>query len=280
MARGIAWVGGMKWMTQGISWIITLIVAHLLTPTDYGIIGMAAVYLGLAQLIGDAGLTAVIIQTPDLSTETAARIGGLGVMVGVALGAVSVGAASAVAWFFDEPAVRMVVTVMSASFVVRGLQVLPRGLLTRDLRFRDVAWVDATESLTVAFTTLIGALLGLRYWALVAGALAGSVASTTLAVLRAPHPIRFPHRISELSSAITLGGQVMSSQIAWYTYSNADFAVVGRMLGKTVLGAYTFAWTMASMPIDRLTSLVGRVAPPSLPPCSTTRPNSGGTCAI
>jgi O-antigen/teichoic acid export membrane protein len=70
-----------------------------------------------------------------------------------------------------------------------------------------------------------------------------------------------PRDVESLRPALRLGWHLLVSGIAWYAYSNADFTVVGRVLGTSALGAYTLAWTIASVPVDRISSLVGRVTP-------------------
>ncbi len=262
LVKGIAWTGGVKWLTQIVSWAVTLVVARLLTPADYGLFGMAMVYLGLAQLASEAGLAPVVIQPEVLDDDLAARIGGLAIMTGVAVCALSAGFAGVVALFFKEPRVRLLVVALSASFVLRGAQVLPRGLLARDLDFRRLSWIDGAESIVAALATVACAVIGLSYWSLVLGALCGIVVSTALCYVMRPHRITLPTEIRSIAGSLKLGGHVMASQFAWYAYSNADFATVGRVLGRTALGAYTLAWTIANVPVDRVTSLVQRVTAP------------------
>lgn len=262
LLKGIAWTGGVKWCTQIVSWAVTLVVARLLTPADYGLFGMAMVYLGFAQLAAEAGLGPVVIQPTVLDDDLAARLGGLAIMTGLAVCALSAGFASVVAWFFKSPQVRPLVMALSVTFVLRGGQVLPRGLLARDLDFRRLSWIDAAESMIASFSTVGFALLGFTYWSLVLGALCGIGTSTVMCFVIRPHRVTPPRELKSLAGSLRLGGHVMASQFAWYAYSNADFATIGRVLGKTALGAYTFAWTIANVPVDRVTSLVQRVTAP------------------
>src|SRR2546430_15415655 len=83
--QGIAWTGGIAWLTQLFSWGATLVVARLLTPTDYGLVSMAFVYVGLAQIIGEAGLNAAAITQRDLNENQIAQLGGVSLMGGGAL---------------------------------------------------------------------------------------------------------------------------------------------------------------------------------------------------
>lgn len=262
LVRGIAWTGGVKWITQFVSWSVTLVMAHLLSPGDYGLFGMAMVYLGLAQLAAEAGLIAVIIRPRELDRAQAAQLGGLAIMTGVAACAVSIAMSSLIALFFRDARVSNLIVVLSATFIVRGAQMLPRGLLSRDLDFRRLAWLDAVESLGSALATVTLAFLGFGYWSLVFGGLIGSVLATVVCFVMRPHAITFPRKFAAVAGSLAFGGHVVLSQFAWYIYSNADFAVVGRMLGGAALGAYTLAWTIANVPVDRVSGLVGRVTAP------------------
>ena len=101
-----------------------------------------------------------------------------------------------------------------------------------------------------------------RYWALVIGPVIGRAVSTLLVAVWRPHRVAWPRDFRSIAHAVSFGWHVVVARIAWYLYSNADFAVVGRVLGKAALGAYTVGWTIASIPVDRVTALVGSVTPP------------------
>lgn len=261
LARGIAWTSGVKWSASIITWGLTLFTARILTPADYGVLGMAMVWVGLAQVVSEVGLTATIIQAPTMSERLAGRLGGVALMVALAVASLTVGAAPLVAEFFREPSVRWVVTALGASFLLRGAQVLRRGLLNRALQFRRLAMIEGAEAIISASTALVAALMGARYWALVIGMLVGSGATTVFLVLSAPHPIHFPKQAAELEGTMRFGGHVLTGQLAWYAYSTADMIIVGRLLGTAALGAYTLAWVLASVALERIASLLGRVAP-------------------
>lgn len=261
LIRGIAWMGAGRWATQLLSWASTLIAARLLAPTDYGLVGMAMVYLGFMQLVTELGLGAAIVQRRTLTESQLARLGGLGLITGAVFLGLSALAAGPVAAFFGEPAVRWIVTVSSLTFLTSALQTLPRALLFRDLDFKKLAWVDGAEAFITTATTLTLATLGLRYWALVLGPLGGRTASTVLLNVWRPHRLAWPRQFRTIAETVTFGWQVVVARIAWYFYSNADFAIVGRVLGKAALGAYTIGWTISSIPVDRVAALVGSVTP-------------------
>src|SRR5207245_4027050 len=101
--------------------------------------------------------------------EQIAQLGGLAVLASVVIFVLSLSLAGPVAVFFGEPSVQGIIIALSLTFVMRGVQVVPRSLLARDLEFRPLAWLEAGEPMGWCAVTLTGAYFGLGYWALVWG---------------------------------------------------------------------------------------------------------------
>lgn len=259
--RGIAWTGLVKSLTQFLRWGCTLLIARLLSPSDYGLVGMATIYLGLIQLVNELGLGMAIVQQRALTQQQIARLGGLSVVSGAFFLGLTAVLAGPIASFFGQEELKLVVVVLSSVFVLRSLQVVPKALLTRDLHFKQLAWVDGLEAISLAICTLAFALAGAGYWALIFGSVLGALLSTVVTLCLYPHRLAWPSDLATLRGPLALGWRVIWSRIAWYTYSNADFAVVGRLLGPAALGAYTVGWSLASIPVDRVTAMVGSVTP-------------------
>jgi teichuronic acid exporter len=261
LAVGMAWTGGVRWATSLITWGLTLTTARLLAPADYGVMGMAIVCMGFAQLVADLGLNAAVVQAPELREPLAARIGGAALMLATGVAALTIGVAPLLAAFFGEPEVRWVITALSITFLLRGIQILRRALLARAMRFKTVAFAEAGEQVVAAVVALTCASLGFGYWSLVAGLVSGAFVSTIVLVLVMPHRIELPRKIGDLRGALKFGSQVLGAHVAWYAYTTADMVVVGRLLGPTALGAYTFAWVIGGFAVERIAALSGKVTP-------------------
>jgi teichuronic acid exporter len=261
LVRGLAWTGSVNLGTQALRWVITLGIARILTPADYGLVGMALVYTGLIQLINEFGLSTAIVQQRQLEERMLARMAGLAILLGVMFCAISVAVAPLVAGFFGEPAVRNVVIVVGFKFIIDGVGMFSRAILSRNLSYRALAAIDTVEAMVLALTTLGLALAGYGYWALVLGTLAGSLAAAAVAVRLSPYRVAWPGNLRDMERSMRFGRDVVISRIAWYSYQNSDFLIVGRLLDKTALGLYTFAWNIASIPVEKVAALVGRVTP-------------------
>jgi PST family polysaccharide transporter len=260
LARGIAWTGGVTWGSQILSWASTLIVVHYLVPTDYGLMGMALVYLGLVQMASEFGVGAAIVRFRDLSSDQIKQFNSLSVIAG-SLGLVaSIAVAIPLSQFFHEPRLPMVLWVMSCVFVISAFRVVPQALLIRRLQFRKLAVIDGTQSLIGSCLTLTLAVLGFGYWALALGFVVSATVYTVLIVAQNPEGFRRP-RLASIREPLTFSSHMLLSRFAWYGYSNADFAVIGRFLGGAALGAYTLGWTLSGMTVEKITAVISRVTP-------------------
>lgn len=264
LVRGVAWTSFFKWSSQALSWVSTIVVARILTPHDYGIVAMSRVYVDLAQLINEGGLGVTVIQHRELSRDALGRLGGVAVALGVVMALISVALARPAAWFFNEPAVAAVTAVLGLGLVLEGFQNVGRALMVRQLRFKETGALEAVQMLVNTAITLSLAVAGAGYWAIVVGTLGAAAGGGIFVLLRTRLYPRWPGRARDLTGPIKFGAKVLTSNLAWWVFRSADITVVGRWLGGTAAGFYSFGWTIAAVPTDRIGQVVNRVAPPVL----------------
>src|ERR1700730_5181204 len=257
LVHGIAWTGGVKWLTQLLAWASTLIVARLLSPADYGLVSMASAYLGLVTIASEFGIGTAVVTLRDLSRQQLAQLNTLAIVLGVAGFAASIAAAVPLARFFRSPQLPAVVIVLSFAFVITAFGSVPSSLLRRELRFKTLSIIDGARAIVLAVGMVLFAVVGLRYWTLVLGGVLSAGVSTILTLVVQRCNFRRP-RWESLRHAVTISWHILVNRMSWYAYSNADFVVAGRMLGQDALGAYTVGWTLANTP-QQITSLVGTV---------------------
>jgi PST family polysaccharide transporter len=261
LVRGIAWTGAIKWLSQILSWVSTIVVVRLLVPADYGIIGMATTYLSLVALINELGLGAAIITQRDLSDDQIRQINSVCVLLGFAGFLVSAAVAIPLSVFFRAPDLHGVITVMSLAYLVSGFQTAPAALLQRELRFKFLAVTEGLQSILQALATVILALLGFKYWSIVLGGLVGTV-FLTIAVASERWLWFAVPRLRSIGHALTFSWQILVTRLSWWVSVRADYLIAGRMLGQSALGIYSVASTMALLPAEKITGLVSRVSFP------------------
>ncbi len=256
----IAWTAVAKWGTQLVSWGSLLIVARLLAPADFGMLGMTTIYLGLIVLLSEFGIGSSIINLRSLTPDQVKELNGLAVLSALVGLGLSFVCARPIASFFRVPELSLVVVVMSIGLLISGLRAVPQALIQRELRFRVLAGVESGQILTQAVTVITLAALGARYWSLVIGALVGPAVGLLFLVFLKRPGFAWP-RLKSLRRVLSFSAAVLVASVCWYAYSNADFTIAGRVLGKSALGFYTLAWTLANAPGEKITTLIMRVTP-------------------
>jgi O-antigen/teichoic acid export membrane protein len=257
---GIAWTAAAKWSSQILTWLCLLIVARLLIPSDFGIVGVAGVYLGLLGVFSEFGFGSAVITLRDLSVDEIAQINTFSAISGTIGFLVSCALATPIGWFFRAPALPAVIVVMSMNFLIAGFKTVPSSLLQREFKFKRLSVIDTVASVTQSLCVLLLAWGGAAYWSLASGSVIATLVSTTLNVASRPSGFARP-RLKSIAHALNFSWQVLVARLSFSLYSDADFLVAGRVLGTTALGAYTFGWNLATLPVEKVTALVGQVTP-------------------
>jgi O-antigen/teichoic acid export membrane protein len=257
----MAWTAVLRWSAQVISWVGTAFAARLLVPGDYGLIGMAMLAIGLVRMVEDFGMDAVLVQDRSIEGLRKARIAGLVLGLGLCLSFAFIGLSQLIAGFFREPQVATLVSVLSALCIADAIQVIPRAELQRRMQFRRLACLQFLQVLVTQAVLVAGAYLGWGVWSLVFNTLAGAAAVTLLLLYWSPFQVRWPTGIAELAAPLLQGWRILASRFAYYAYSSADQTVIGRVLGKDALGAYSFAMTFSTTISQEISSVLSRVVP-------------------
>ena len=264
VARGFLWTSGGRFVVQLATWVISLAIARLLTPRDYGIAGMAYLYVGFAQMLAELGIGAVIVQRQELSRQTIAALTGASLVAGVLLAVVSVPAGFGLAAFYREPVLVQVVAVYGLSFIPTAFRSISAAILSRRMAFERITILALLESVAASLTSLVLALNGWSVWALVLGNTAGICLATVVAVWWAPPGLSLNLSSLRGTGTLTFGSKILVSRAAWYAYASADFLVIGRRIGAKAYGEYQLAHQFASIPADRITGALTQVLFPVL----------------
>lgn len=261
LISGLAWTGAMRWLAQIISWVATLYAARKLQPGDYGIVSMAMIAIGLARMVEDFGLDAILVQDRSIKGEQQAQIAGFILILSTVLCGLFLLIAYPVAEFFREPLVAWAISLLSLLFITDALQVIPRALLQRDLAYARLSIAALVQTVVTQFILVECTMRGLGFKALVFNTLGGAAAVTVLLFIWRPYSIAWPRNFSAIARPLLQGWRMLASRGANYFYSMADQTIIGRVLGKDALGAYSFAQTLSTTTIQEVSSIVTKVVP-------------------
>jgi O-antigen/teichoic acid export membrane protein len=266
---GTRTLSALRWLSSGIflgqmvSWAITLYVVRLLTPADYGLMAMAALFIGILQLFYELGLGAAIIQAREIQQALLQQLFALILLVNLALFGCLVLIAPAIAGFFDEPQLTSIVRWLSVQFLVVAFSIVPKSLLERELKFKERSMIEFSANLIASFTTLTLALSGKGVWALVAGSLVLTTVRTVGFNIFAPffHPPVFS--LQGTRRVFSFGGMILMERLLWYLYTQADTFIIGKLLGKELLGVYSVGKQITSLIAAKVAPILNQIAFPA-----------------
>jgi len=260
IVASLLWLSSARLLGQVGSWLSTALVIRLLSPDDYGLMSMAGLLMFFLLVIGDLGLGAVVVQTPTLHRAQLRSLFGISLATSLLSGIVTFLAAPLVAAFFAEPRLVPLVRVLSLCFVFVGLYALPQALLVRTLRFDRKAKVDMATTLGSSVLALILAATGRGVWALVGSVLAFHVIRAV--AFQIAHPCLFlpSLALTELRHTLRFGGWITLDRLLWFAFTSLDVAIAGRALGGVLVGLYSVALSLASIPVDKVMAIVNEVS--------------------
>ncbi|MEI7613073.1 MAG: lipopolysaccharide biosynthesis protein [Betaproteobacteria bacterium] len=240
-----------------------IVLARLLSPEDFGLLALALVFIGIAEMISSVGMEPAIVQRRDLS-GTHIRVAMTMSLIGGALLTLLFWAlAHPISVFFKEPRIAEIIPVLAFGIGLTAATATSRGLLIRRMDFRTLFKIDLTASLVgTTGISITMAMLGYGVWSLVAGTVVSLVIQgVALAIVE---PLRFPLCFSrqEVKELIGYGGEMSLNEIINYFARNVDYVVIGRYLEAVPLGLYSRAYNLAGMPVNKIAiSLSGALFP-------------------
>lgn len=237
-----------------------MVLARLLGPKDFGLVGMVTAFTGVLTIFRDFGLSSAAVQRTTVTDEQISTLFWINMFVGVLLGIVVVAAAPAIAAFYHEPRLFGVTAILALGFLFNAAGIQHSVLLQRQMRFTTLA-VIGVVSLTVSTAIAIGgAKAGYGYWALVAMTVALPLTATIGYWLTTSWVPGMPHRRTGIRSMMRFGGTLTLNGLVAYLAYNSEKVLIGRFWGADAIGIYGRAYQLINIPTDNLNSAVGEVA--------------------
>jgi O-antigen/teichoic acid export membrane protein len=237
-----------------------MVLARLLDPTDFGLVGMVTAVTGVLDLFRDFGLSAASVQRPMVTEDQTSTLFWVNLWVGGILTIVALVLAPAVGTFYHEPRLFSVTTVVAFGFLLNGAGVQHSALLQRQMRFTALAIIDIS-SLIIGISIAIGmAKAGYGYWALVTNIVSRPLTSTLGLWLATAWVPGMPRKGAGIRSMIRFGGTMTLNGLVLYAAFNFQNVLLGRFWGAEAIGIYGRASQLIQIPVDNLNSAVGGVA--------------------
>lgn len=253
--RGISWTGTAAIFNIGIQIVQLVVLARLLSPEDFGLMGILMLIIGFAQSFSDLGISAAIVAKQDISDNTLSSLYWLNVLFGIVLYIIIYFSIPIILHFFNEAKLIQLIPIGSLLFILGSGGVQFQMLLQKELLFSILSRIDMLSALVGALVTIAAAFYALGVWSLVYGQLSGALIRLLLLLYIAFLEKWLPKchfSYEEVKPFLSFGLYQMGERCINYFNSKSDQMLIGSILGTSTLGLYNFANNLVFQPSLRI----------------------------
>lgn len=244
--------------------VTTAVLARLLSPSDFGLVGMATIVIGFVGIFSDLGTSSAIIQRKNLSDSLINSLFWINVVFGLLAMVILLAVAPLVANFYQEPRVTLVLRVLSFTFLMSGISILQKAILERNLAFNTSAKIEISAVVAGSLLGISTAVMGWGVWSLVTQSLTVVSLTTILLWTVSKWQPKLAFSWEEVQEVSNYSLNLTAFSIFNYFARNADYILIGRFLGSQDLGYYTLAYRLMLYPLQNVSAVIGRVMFPAL----------------
>jgi O-antigen/teichoic acid export membrane protein len=261
---GVAWKATSTTFLQLSRFIVSVVLARMLAPHDWGLAAMVAVFSGVIVLFSDSALGSALIQRRSLTDADKSTVFWTSTVVGVALTGAGIALAGPLADFYGEPSVRPLFEAASLGFVIGCIGTTQTALLVRGLNFRSLELRQMAATFVGAVVGISLAASGFGAWAIVLQQLAASVTATLLVWKLSGWRPSFTFSVASLRSLSAFTGNVFGQNLLYAAGRTVDKLIIGRYLGAASLGTYTLASNVILAPFNQVAAPLQQVLFPAM----------------
>jgi PST family polysaccharide transporter len=260
--KGILWTGFGNGITTTLNFVTIAVLAHLLVPADFGLMGMILVIVGFVTLIVDFGIGTAIIQEPNITSQQISTFFYLNIIFGIVLGIIVYFMAFPIAAFFRDERLVLLIRYAAFVFVLSGISITFRTLLQKRMQFKLLSTAEISGTLVYGVLSIVMAFYKYGVLSLVIGYIARQCIELLVLYLVTDFTPEWTFRLTGIKDLLKFGSFVFGEKILNYFNRNLANILIGRFLGAISLGYYTLAYQIVLIPVSRVAQILGRVTYP------------------
>jgi len=246
LQRAVAWSGAEQFAASSLQFFVSVILARILTPEDYGLVAMLAIFFAFSQAFIDSGLTGALIQKKDYSQEDCNTVFYFNIIVSLLFYFILFFSAPLIALLFHNDLLILITRIYSLNLIINAVVGVQRILIMKRLMFKQLAFITAISSLVSGAIAIAMAYSGFSYWALVAQILISSILSGVLIYFKIRWTPTFSFSKESIRFLFSFGLPVLSTSLINAVYNNIYSLVIGKKYRAEDLGYFNRAYSFGS----------------------------------
>ena len=264
MIKGVFWSAVGKYSSVVVQLVITMVLARLLSPKEFGVVAIATVLITFLNIFSDMGLGAAIIQRQDLMKKDLNQIFTFSLFLAILLGLLLFVGAYPISSFYQDEQLVYICQLLSISLFFHTLNVVPNALISKDKRFKFIAKRQLFFHFTGGVVSIIGALLGLGCYALVVNPIYSSIGVFITNYKQNPLYFQRHLDLNPIKKIYSYSGFLFAFNLFNYFTRNLDKLIIGKYFSLSDLGYYEKSYRLMMLPLQQITHVVTPVMHPVL----------------
>ena len=260
--NGVIWASIQRFGNLGISFISNMVMARLLTPDDFGTIGMLLFFIAMAQTFVDSGFGAALIQKKEITNEDVCTVFYVNMGISFIAYIILFITAPYIADFYSVPILRDLLRVQSIVVLIQGMTLIQSVQLTKRLDFKKLSVCNLTGTIVLALSGIIAAYCGMGVWSLVIRTLAGTIATSIMLWTIGHWRPSLIFSTDSFKQLFNFGGFMLLSSLIFTISRNIQSLILGKMSTPSTLGNFTQARTLRNISSESISSIIGQVLYP------------------
>lgn len=262
--KGVLWSGIERFSVQGVQFLVLLVIANILDPKDFGLIGMLTIFLAVGQSLIDSGFSQALIRKQDRTDLDNNTVFYFNIVVSVLLYLLLCFIAPWIAIFYEEPQLTDLMRVLSVVVVINSFAVVQRAIYTASIDFKTQAKASFIGALISGIVGVSMAMNGYGVWTLVWQQIINACINTGLLWIYSSWFPKLQYSWISFRSLFSFGSKLLASGLLDTVYTNMYSLVIGKVFSAASLGHYTQADRFAKLPSSNITGILQRVTYPVL----------------
>lgn len=262
--KGVIWSSVERFSVQGVGFMVTLVIARILDPKDFGLVGMLAIFLAVAQSLIDSGFSQALIRKQNRTEIDNSTVFYFNVAVSVFLYLLFYTIAPWVADFYNEPQLTELMRVLCFIIIINSLAVVQRAIYSATLNFKTQAKAAFIAALLSGVVGVVLAYQNYGVWTLVWQQLLNAGINTALLWIYSNWYPKWIYSWKSFRELFAFGSKLLASGLLDTLYTNLYPLVIGKVFNATSLGYYSQADRFTKLPSSNITGIIQRVTYPVL----------------
>lgn len=249
---------------QGITFIVGIVLARLLSPKEFGLIGMLTIFIAISQSFIDSGFRQALIRKQNCIDADYSTVFYFNIVVSILFYIILFISAPFISAFFNESILKNLIKALGLGLIINSFSIIQSTLLTKRIDFKLQAKISVIASLVSGIISISMAISGWGVWSLVALTLVKSTLNSILLWLWSKWKPILIFSKKSFTELFSFGSKLLISGLIDTIYRNVYYLVIGRYFSAIELGYYTQADQFQSLPSSNLTGIIGKVSYPVL----------------